>query len=90
MSDDDNGYQHNPSFNEIEWHFDPAADGARWRAWVTLTTGEPAELGAYERGAWFLVRPRSQYQAVTGGIETSLEAAKQRAFRVWRAMVDKL
>jgi hypothetical protein len=79
-------YDPAPSFEDVSWNYDPAASGARRRAFV-LSDRKPRQcfvLVAYEDGRWALDGSRAQY--VAEGNEASLEAAQRRVFNVWKAM----
>ena len=79
-------YDPAPTFADVVWHYDPAASGPRRRAFV-LSDAAPRKcfvLGAYEDGRWFV---ESHQNGDAGGRAADLEAAKQRAYEVWKAMV---
>ena len=45
------------SLLDVEWNYDPAASGARRRAFVWISQGAPPRLfvlGAYETGSWWV------------------------------------
>jgi hypothetical protein len=69
-------------FEDVEWHFDPAASGPRLRAFVEHN-GEPAELVAYQDGDWWLCLPKREYRPTASGIEADQVSAQRRVFEEW-------
>lgn len=82
-------FQHSPAFDEIAWHFDPAASGPRWRAFVE-TSDESSVLVAYENGRWAVDIPARGPRYAASGEESGFAQAQSRAFHVWLGLTRSL
>lgn len=87
MTDDD-FWQKNPTFDEVDWAYDSAASGPRRRAFIESDDGEPAELVAYEDGAWGLGMPHRRYPYVAEGLTDNLEDAQRAVYMVWKVFAE--